>query len=78
MSRLCLDRAAITALSVPMGGLRGKAAAACLLLLIVSLPSCSENASETRIRELEARIERQEIAFVPQQDKNKGKRNRKK
>ena len=62
MSRLCLDRAAITALSVPMGGLRGKAAAACLLLLIVSLPSCSENASETRIRELEARIERQEIA----------------
>lgn len=62
MSRLCLDRAAITAHSVPMGGLRWKAAAACLALLILSLPSCSENASETRIRELEARIERQEIA----------------
>jgi uncharacterized coiled-coil protein SlyX len=45
-----------------LGGLGKKGAVACGALLFLSLSSCSESASEARIRELEARIERQEIA----------------
>lgn len=62
MSRPSLRRAARSARFSTSGGLRKKGATACFALLLLSLSSCSESASEARIRELEARIERQEIA----------------